>query len=161
MDCSLPLDAAARTSSATRSRSSPSTCARPTRDALNLSEYGPALGRRFRSLKLWAVLRCYGREGLRARDPRARPPGRAVRGLGARRARLGALRAAAFSLVCFRKEGSDEENEAILERVNASGEIFISHTKLDGRYVLRLAIGNERTAEEDVRRAWQVLRDPG
>ena len=64
-----------------------------------------------------------------------------------------------FSVVCFRKEGSDEENEAILERVNASGEIFISHTKLNGRYVLRLAVGNERTTEEDVRRAWDVLRD--
>ena len=63
-----------------------------------------------------------------------------------------------FSVVCFRKEGSDEENEAILERVNASGEIFISHTKLDGRYVLRLAIGNERTTEDDVRRAWDVLQ---
>ena len=64
-----------------------------------------------------------------------------------------------FSVVCFRRDGSDEENEAILERVNASGEIFISHTKLNGRYVLRLAIGNERTTEDDVRRAWDVLRD--
>jgi aromatic-L-amino-acid decarboxylase len=50
--------------------------------------------------------------------------------------------------------GVHEENEAILERVNASGEIFISHTKLNGRYVLRPAVGNERTTEEDVRRAW-------
>ena len=66
-----------------------------------------------------------------------------------------------FSLVCFRREGSDEANEMLLERVNASGEIFISHTKLNDRYVLRLAIGNERTAEEDVRRAWDVLRDLG
>ena len=63
-----------------------------------------------------------------------------------------------FSLVCFRREGSDEENEALLERVNATGEIFISHTKLDGRYVLRLAVGNARTTEDDVRRAWDVLR---
>ena len=63
-----------------------------------------------------------------------------------------------FSVVCFRHEGSDEANETLLERVNASGEIFISHTKLDGRYVLRLAVGNERTTEEDVRLAWDVLR---
>ena len=63
----------------------------------------------------------------------------------------------AFSVVCFRREGADEENEALLERVNATGEIFISHTRLDGRYVLRLAIGNARTTEEDVRRAWDVL----
>ena len=62
------------------------------------------------------------------------------------------------SLVVFRRKGSDEENEAILERVNRSGEIFLSHTKLDDRYVLRLAIGNARTTEGDVRRAWEVLR---
>ncbi len=62
-----------------------------------------------------------------------------------------------FSLVVFRRVGSDEENERLLERVNASGEIFINHTKLDGRYVLRLAIGNARTMEDDVRRAWEVL----
>jgi aromatic-L-amino-acid decarboxylase len=64
-----------------------------------------------------------------------------------------------FSVVCFRREGSDAANEAILERVNASGEIFISHTRLDDRYVLRLAIGSERTTEADVRRAWDVIRD--
>ena len=64
-----------------------------------------------------------------------------------------------FSVVCFRRESSDEENEALLERANASGEIFISHTRLHGRYVLRLAVGNLRTTEEDVRRAWDVLRE--
>jgi aromatic-L-amino-acid decarboxylase len=57
----------------------------------------------------------------------------------------------------FRRNGSDEENERLVERVNASGEIFITHTKLDGRYVLRLAVGNARTTEGDVRRAWDVL----
>jgi aromatic-L-amino-acid decarboxylase len=62
-----------------------------------------------------------------------------------------------FSLVVFRWNGTDEENERILQRVNASGEIFITQTKLDGRYVLRLAIGNARTTEEHVRRAWEVL----
>ena len=62
-----------------------------------------------------------------------------------------------FSLVVFRWVGTDEENEQILARVNASGEIFITHTKLDGRYVLRLAIGNARTTEEHVRLAWDVL----
>jgi aromatic-L-amino-acid decarboxylase len=126
-------------------------------DAYALSEYGPALGRRFRSLKLWAVLRCYGAEGLRA-----------IHREHIRLARLFAdwveesedwelaapLR---FSLVVFRRNGSDEENEAILERANRSGEIFLSHTRVNGRYVLRLAIGNARTTEEDVRHAWEVL----
>jgi aromatic-L-amino-acid/L-tryptophan decarboxylase len=126
-------------------------------DAYALSEYGPALGRRFRSLKLWAVLRCYGAEQLRA--------------IVREHVRLAELFAdwveetpgwelvapQRFSLVVFRREGSDEENERLAERVNASGEIFINHTKLDGRYVLRLAIGNARTTEDDVRRAWDVL----
>ena len=127
-------------------------------DAASLADYGPALGRRFRSLKLWAVLRCYGREGLQAmirehvrlaelfeswvRDE----PGWT----------LEAPRP--FSIVCFRRDGSDDENEALLARANATGELFISHTKLNGRYVLRLAIGNAGTTEDDVRRAWEVLR---
>jgi aromatic-L-amino-acid decarboxylase len=127
-------------------------------DAYALSEYGPALGRRFRSLKLWAVLRCFGAEGLRA--------------IQREHIRLAQLFAAwvdadpdwelvapqRFSLVVFRRNGPDGENEALLERANASGEMFLSHTKLDGRYVLRLAIGNARTTEDDVRRAWEVLR---
>jgi len=126
-------------------------------DAYALSEYGPALGRRFRSLKLWAVLRCYGAERLR--------------GIVREHIRLADLFAGwveespgwelvapqRFSLVCFRRVGTDEDNERLLERVNASGEIFITHTKLDGRYVLRLAVGNARTTEADVRRAWDVL----
>lgn len=123
----------------------------------SLPDYGPALGRRFRSLKLWAVLRCYGAEGLRA-----------VQREHMRLARLFAewieadpkwelVAPVRFSLVVFRRAGSDEDNEAILERANRGGEIFISHTKLDGRYALRLAIGNARTTESDVRRAWEVL----
>jgi aromatic-L-amino-acid decarboxylase len=130
-----------------------------TRDEVeNVSDYGPALGRRFRSLKLWAVLRCYGREGLQARIREAIR----LAELFERRVRddpdweLCAPRP--FSVVCFRRRGTDEENERILERVNASGEIFISHTRLNGRYVLRLAVGNERTTEEDVERAWSAVR---
>ena len=61
--------------------------------------------------------------------------------------------------MCFRRDGSDEQNEAIVDRVNRSGELFLSHTRLHGRYVLRLAIGNERTTEDDVRRAWEALKN--
>jgi aromatic-L-amino-acid decarboxylase len=63
-----------------------------------------------------------------------------------------------FSVVCFRREGSDEQNEALMERVNATGEAYLSHTRLDDRFVLRLAIGNARTTEADVERAWELLR---
>jgi aromatic-L-amino-acid decarboxylase len=127
-------------------------------DSFSLSEYGPALGRRFRALKLWAVLRCHGRIGLQAY----------IRGgielasqferwvLGEQGWELCAPRL--FSVVCFRVEGDDARNRALLQRVNASGEMFISQAVLNGRYVLRLAIGQMRTTESDVQRAWDVLR---
>ena len=126
--------------------------------AEGIGEYGLALGRRFRSLKLWAVLRCYGAEGLRhlVRE-HIRLAAEFERWIEAETGwEVSAPRH--FSLVCFRLEGSDDENERLLERVNASGEVFLSHTKLDGRFVLRLAIGNERTTDADVRLAWDVLR---
>jgi aromatic-L-amino-acid decarboxylase len=127
-------------------------------EVISLSEVSIPLGRPFRALRLWAVLRCYGRAGLQAQ----------IR----EHVRLAALfeewvrdepgwevcAPRPFSVVCFRRDGSDEENEALLERVNATGEIFISHTRLDDRYVLRLAIGNARTTEDDVRAAWEVIR---
>jgi aromatic-L-amino-acid/L-tryptophan decarboxylase len=124
----------------------------------SLSEYGPALGRRFRSLKLWAVLRCYGREGLQERIRRAIALAELFEGWVRDAPGWELCAPRPFSVVCFRRDGSDEENEQLLARVNATGEIFISHTKLNGRYVLRLAVGNERTTEEDVRRAWDVIR---
>jgi aromatic-L-amino-acid decarboxylase len=127
-------------------------------EVASLSEYSQPLGRRFRALKLWAVLRCYGRRGLQERirehvrlaalfeDWVRAEPGWEV------------VAPRPFSVVCFRRDGPDEDNARLLERVNASGEIFISHTRLAGRYVLRLAVGSFRTSEDDVRLAWDVLR---
>jgi len=126
-------------------------------DAYALSEYGPALGRRFRSLKLWAVLRCYGAEGLRAIHREHIRLARSFADWVEESEDWELAAPLRFSLVCFRRRGSDEENETLLERANRSGDIFLSHTRLNGRYVLRLAIGNARTTEEDVRRAWEVL----
>jgi len=126
-------------------------------DAYSLADYGPALGRRFRSLKLWAVLRCYGAEGLRAIQREHIRLAELFAGWVEQTPEWELVAPRRFSLVVFRRNGSDEENEQLEERVNASGEIFITHTKLDGRYVLRLAIGNARTTEADVRRAWEVL----
>ncbi len=126
-------------------------------DAWSLSEYGPALGRRFRALKLWAVLRCFGRSGLQRHIRSGVSLAEQFeRWVGeADGWELCAPRH--FSTVCFRLEGEDERNRRLLERVNATGEIFISHAVLHGRYVLRLAIGNLTTTEDDVRWAWEVL----
>ncbi len=124
----------------------------------NLSEYGPALGRRFRSLKLWAVIRCHGRAGLQAVIREHMRLAELFEGWVRAEPGWEICAPRPFSVVCFRREGSDEENEALLERVNASGEAFLSHTKLNGRFVIRLAIGNAWTTEDDVRRAWDVLR---
>ncbi len=127
-------------------------------DALSLSEYGPALGRRFRALKLWAVLRCHGRSGLQEHIRRGvELASRFERWVAAEPGwELCAPRR--FSVVCFRLAADDERNRALLERVNASGEMFISHAVLNGRCALRLAIGQMRTTEADVRHAWDVLK---
>ena len=134
-------------------------------DVSNYMDYGIQLGRRFRALKLWFVLRSMGagkiRERLRRHIELAQDFARWVE-------ETPGWEVAAphpFSLVCFRyhPQGVDDEaelerlNAAILERVNAGGEMFISHTKLDGRYVLRLAIGNLRTTRADVEAAWGIL----
>ena len=126
-------------------------------DVYALSEYGPALGRRFRSLKLWAVLRCYGAEQLREVQREHIRLARLFAQLVADDPNWELVAPQRLSLVVFRKHGSDEENEQLVEQANRSGEIFLSHTKLDGRYCIRLAIGNARTTEDDVRRAWEVL----
>jgi aromatic-L-amino-acid/L-tryptophan decarboxylase len=126
-------------------------------EATNLMDYGPALGRRFRALKLWAVIRCYGREGLAAVIREHVRLAQLFAGWVEREPGWEVVAPPRFSVVCFRREGSDELNRAILEVVNETGEIFLSPTELEGRLVLRLAIGNLRTTEEDIVWAWQVL----
>ena len=127
-------------------------------DAVNLSEVSIPLGRRFRALKLWAVLRCYGRSGLQERIREHLRLAELFEGWVRDEAGWEVTAPRHFSLVCFRRDGSDEDNERLLERVNDSGEVFLSHTRFDDRYMLRLAVGNFRTTEDDVRLAWDVLR---
>jgi aromatic-L-amino-acid decarboxylase len=123
----------------------------------SLSEYTQVLGRRFRALKLWTVLRCYGRSGLQERiREHVRLAGLFVEWVRAD-LRWEVVAPRPFSVVCFRLRGLDEDNERLLERVNETGEVFISHTRLNDRYVLRLAVGSFRTTEDDVRLAWEVL----
>jgi aromatic-L-amino-acid decarboxylase len=134
-------------------------------DARNLMDYGVALGRRFRSLKLWFVLRYFGREGI---VTNIREHIRLARMLADRVGGAEGWEVAApvpFSLVCLRfaPQGTtgkeqDEMNQRILDRVNASGESLLTHTKLSGRLVLRCAIGNLKTTEDHVLRAWALLQ---
>jgi len=126
-------------------------------DAVNLSELSIPLGRRFRALKLWAVLRCFGRMGLQERIREHVRLAALFEGWVRDEPGWEIVARRHFSLVCFRREGADAENERLLEKVNASGEAFLSHARLGDRYALRLAIGNFRTSEDDLRLAWNVL----
>ena len=128
----------------------------------NLMDTGIQLGRRFRALKLWMIIRHFGTNELR-------------RVLGGHMAlaqtfarwvdesdRFERVAPVPFSVVCFRlRGGTDEQHAQLLDAVNTSGEVFLSHTKLDGRFVLRLAIGHLRTAERHVARAWELLNSAG
>jgi aromatic-L-amino-acid decarboxylase len=137
----------------------------------NFMDYGIQLGRRFRALKLWMVLRAIGSEGLRQH----------LRGHIALAERFQAwiegspdfelLARVPFSVVCFRSRPHDlpscpeteaylnQLNERMLEAVNRTGEVFLSHTKLNARFTLRLAIGHLSTTEAHVGRAWELLQE--
>jgi len=125
--------------------------------AVNLMDYGVPLGRRFRALKLWFILRSFGREGLAAV---IREHVRLAHQFACRvdaDPRFERVAPVPFSVVCFRYKGTDDENRAILERVNATGEVFISGTVLNGRFTLHLAVGNHATTEAHVGRAWELI----
>src|SRR5947209_9885923 len=136
-------------------------------DVVNLMDYGLALGRRFRALKLWMVIRAYGREGL------AELVGGHIESAGrlpmAVQAEPGweLMAPVPLSTVCFRAHPAGVDDEAELERlntelveaVNRSGVAFVSHTKVGGRYAIRIAIGNAASRWEHVERAWTALRE--
>jgi aromatic-L-amino-acid decarboxylase len=135
-------------------------------DVVNLMDYGQALGRRFRALKLWMVIRAYGRDGLAA----------LVAGHIDLAARLAAavrdepgwelMAPVPLSTVCFRAHpaGVDDEQELerlngeLVERINRGGSGFVSHTKVNGRYAIRIAIGNAASRWQHVERVWDELR---
>lgn len=125
----------------------------------NLMDTGIQLGRRFRALKLWMILRHFGAEGLRARLADHMRLARLFASWVDASDVFERVAPVPFSVVCFRLRGerSDEQHARLLDAVNSSGEVFLSHTRLDGRFVVRLAIGNLNTAESHVRRAWDLL----
>jgi aromatic-L-amino-acid decarboxylase len=117
------------------------------------------LGRRFRALKLWLVIRHFGAQGLRAHIRRHIDLAKRFEGWVREDPRFELCAERHLALVCFRKRGTDEENRALLQRVNASGRAFLSHTTLPGKgFTLRMAIGAPATEERHVREAWDLLR---
>lgn len=137
-------------------------------EVVNYMDYGVQLGRRFRALKLWMIIRAFGVEGLaermRAHCALARRFAAWVRETPG----WEVVAPVDFSLVCFRlappgtsEERRDAMNEEIMQAVNASGEAYLSHTRLNGRLVLRFAIGNIRTEEKHVAKAWERLKGEG
>jgi aromatic-L-amino-acid decarboxylase len=117
------------------------------------------LGRRFRALKLWFVIRSYGVAGLQA----------VVRAHVALAKEFASWVEAdptfelaapvSLNLVCFRHSGGDEMNQGIMDRLNRSGRILLTHTRLDGRLTLRMCIGQAKTQREHVVRAWELIRE--
>ena len=137
----------------------------PEAEATNYMDYGIQLGRRFRALKLWFVLRRFGAERIRAilrgHIALAQEFATWVRA----QENWEVLAPHPLSVVCFRyappgldEAALEELNATIMHAVNATGEVFISHTKIDGRYAIRLAIGNLRTQRADVEHAWSIIR---
>jgi len=123
----------------------------------NGMDYTLQLGRRFRALKFWMIVRHYGVEGIRAVIREHIRLARMFVSLVEKDSRFEVVAPAPFSTVCFRLKAGDAENQAMVDRVNATGKTFISHTILNGKLTARLAIGNGRTSEEHVRAAWAVI----
>jgi aromatic-L-amino-acid decarboxylase len=126
--------------------------------AVNLMEYAIPLGRRFRALKLWFIMRYYGRHKIVEMIENHIAWAQELSEQIASHPEFELCAPTHFSLVCFRKKTSDDQNKAIMERINKDGEVFLSHTALNGRFVLRLAIGNMETTREHVQRAWDLIR---
>lgn len=135
---------------------------------VNYRDWGIQLGRRFRALKLWFVIRTYGVEGLQAMIRRHIALGQRLAEWVSGDPAFELMTPALLGLVVFRYRGRgkgeegkgelDRLNQELQDRVNATGRIFITGTRLSGRYVLRVALGHLTTTEEDVRNAWDVIR---
>jgi aromatic-L-amino-acid decarboxylase len=140
----------------------------PGEGAVNLMDYGVALGRRFRALKLWFVIRQFGVEGLKSLvREHIRIAARLAEWIDADR-ELERLADVEFSTVVFRHRPAgmaagklDEHNARLLERVNATREVYLSHTRVGGSYAIRVAIGNIHTTEAHVRRAFDLIIEAG
>jgi aromatic-L-amino-acid decarboxylase len=116
------------------------------------------LGRRFRALKLWLVIRHYGIEGLQYHVRRHLELAQQFLKWVQSDERFEIVAPAPLNLVCFRLRGSDEENEKLLNDLNATGKMYLSHTRLNDRFTLRLCVGQSQTEERHVRSAWELIK---
>ena len=136
-------------------------------EVVNFRDWGIQLGRRFRALKLWFVIRSYGVEGLRAMLRRHIALAAEFRSWVEAEPGFVVAAPSPFGLVCFRHAPAgfradgpslDAGNRELLDRVNAAGDVYLTHTVLGGRYTLRLAVGQWQTERADVLRAWERIR---
>jgi len=117
------------------------------------------LGRRFRALKLWFVIRHYGVDGLRHHVRRHVELAQEFAGWVDASDAFERVAPVPLNLVCFRHVEGDAASESIMERLNASSDLFMTHTKLDGQFTLRLCVGQTHTERRHVERAWARLQE--
>ena len=117
------------------------------------------LGRRFRALKLWFVIRHYGVEGLRHHVRRHVALAQEFAGWVQADPRFELAVPPPLNLVCFRHRAGDELNQALMDRLNRSGELYLTHTRLQDRLTLRLCVGQTHTERRHVERAWRRIRE--
>ena len=127
-------------------------------EVVDYRDWHPQLGRRFRAVKLWAVLRTYGLEGLREHVRSGVELASLVTDLVRDDDRFELVTEPSLSLVVFRVRAGDEQTMAAMEAVNASGEAYLSHTTVNGRAAIRVAVGSWRTTRADVERTWRALQ---
>jgi aromatic-L-amino-acid decarboxylase len=117
------------------------------------------LGRRFRSLKLWFVIRYYGIEGLQFHVRRHVALAQQFLSWVEQDERFEVAAPAPLNLVCFRHRGGDKANEELMNRLNRSGDLYLTHTKLQGKFTLRMCVGQTNTEERHVEHAWNRIQE--
>ena len=130
----------------------------------NFRDWGIQLGRRFRALKLWFVIRSYGVEGLQKIIREHIRLAQMFKGWVEEDKHFELMAPVPLSLVCFRLNDGrgekvlDELNKKLIESINRTGKVFLTHTSLKGKYVLRMVIGSRMTEERHVREAWELIK---
>jgi aromatic-L-amino-acid decarboxylase len=115
------------------------------------------LGRRFRSLKLWSVIRYYGTKGMQAHIRQHMESAKALTEKINKDDRFELMAPTVLNLVCFRYKGSDDFNETLVQRLNDSGKLYLIHTKLNNKYTLIFSIGQTKTTWDHIIKAWELI----